>query len=111
MFSSGLLKLTVISIEGGVWNIDAAPDMTVDKLKAMTLCHFYSPLECVKVTSNYKLVLVSEKRPLDNNNSVLQEGLRDNGDYCPIFYVYVHKAQCHHFLVIAIMSLSLSSNS
>jgi hypothetical protein len=86
MFSSGLLKLSVISIEGGVWNIDAAPDMTVDKLKTMALCHFYSPLECVKVTSNYKLVLVSKKRPLDNDNSVLQEGLRDNGDYCPTLY-------------------------
>lgn len=83
MFSSGLLKLRVISIEGGVWNVDAASDMSVDKLKTMALCHFYSPIECVKVTSKYKFVLVSEKRPLDNDHSVSQEGLRNNGDYCP----------------------------
>jgi hypothetical protein len=82
IFRSDLVKLTVISVEGSVWNIDAAPDISVDKLKTMALCHFFSPLECVKVTSNYKLVLVSEKRPLDNDNSILQEGLRDNGDYC-----------------------------
>lgn len=81
LFSSDLVKLSVISNEGGVWNIDAATDITVDKLKTMALCHFYNPLECVKVTPNYKLVLVSDKRPLDNDNSVLQEGLRDNGDY------------------------------
>lgn len=86
VFSSGILKLNVISMEGYVWNIDTAPDMTVDKLKTMALCHFYSPIECMKVTSNYKLVLVSEKRPLDNDNSIMQEGLRDNGDYYPILY-------------------------
>jgi hypothetical protein len=85
IFSSCQVKLSVISTEGGVWNIDAAPDITVEKLKIMALCHFYSPVEYVKVTSNHKLVLVSEKRPLDNNNTVLQEGLRNNGDYCPAF--------------------------
>lgn len=80
IFSSCLVKLSVISTEGGVWNIDAAPDITVEKLKIMALCHFYSPLDYVRVTSNYKFVLVSEKRPLDNNNSVLQEGLRNNDE-------------------------------
>jgi len=82
IFTSDLVKLSVISIEGSVWNIDASPDISVDKLKTMALCHFISPLECVKVTSNYKLLLVSERRLLDNDSSVLQEGLRDNGDYC-----------------------------
>ena len=82
IFKSDLVKLSVINIEGSVWNIDASPDISVDKLKTMALCHFISPLECVKVTSNYKLVLVSERRLLDNDNTVLQEGLRDNGDYC-----------------------------
>ena len=81
IFGTDLMKLTVISSEGGVWSIDAAPDITIDKLKTMALCHFYNPLECVKVTPNYKLVLVSERRRLDNDSSVLQEGLRDNGDY------------------------------
>lgn len=85
IFSNSLVKLSVISTEGGVWNVDAAPDITVEKLKIMAFCHFYSPLEYVKVTSNHKLVLVSEERPLDNNNSVLQEGLRNNGDYCSAF--------------------------
>jgi len=82
IFTSDLVTLSVISIEGSVWNIDASPDISVDKLKTMALCHFISPLECVKVTSNFKLVLVSERRLLDNDSSVLQEGLRENGDYC-----------------------------
>lgn len=81
IFSGDLVKLSVISLEGAVWNIDAAPDISVGKLKTMALCHFFSPLESVKVASNYKLVSVSERRPLDNDNSVFQEGLRDNGDY------------------------------
>lgn len=80
IFTRDLVKLNVISVEGSIWSIDAAPDISVDKLKTMALCHFISPLECVKVTSNYKLVLVSERRPLDDNNSVLQEGLRDNDE-------------------------------
>ncbi|KAJ9578636.1 hypothetical protein L9F63_005126, partial [Diploptera punctata] len=80
IFSTDLMKLIVINSEGGVWSIDAAPDITIDKLKTMALCHFYNPLECVKVTPNYKLISVSDKRPLDNDSSVLQEGLRDNDE-------------------------------
>jgi hypothetical protein len=84
IFTTCPVKLSVISTEGGVWNVDAAPDITVEKLKTMALCHFHSPLACVQMTSSYKLVSVSEKRPLDNNNSILQEGLRNSGDYCPV---------------------------
>ena len=82
IFTSDQVNLSVISIEGLVWNIDASPDVSVDKLKTMALCHFISLLERVKVASNYKLLLVSERRLLDNDSSVLQEGLRENGDYC-----------------------------
>jgi hypothetical protein len=85
IFNNCLVKLNVISTEGGVWNIDAAPDLTVEKLKIMSMCHFYSPLACVQMTSSYKLVSVSEKRPLDNNNTILQEGLKNSGDLCPTF--------------------------
>jgi hypothetical protein len=111
IFSSGLVKLSVISIEGGVWNIDAAADVTVEKLKTMALCHFYSPLERVKVTSNYKLVLVSGKRPLDNDNSVLQEGLRDNGDYCLVFVTRIHMHHTHHLIitVTSVLAMPLSA--
>jgi hypothetical protein len=83
IFTSDHVKLSVISLEGLVWNIDASPDISVDELKIMALCHFINPLECMNMISNwYKLYLVSERRLLDNDNSVLQEGLRDNGDYC-----------------------------
>jgi hypothetical protein len=83
IFTSDHVKLSVISIEGLVWNTDASPDISVDKLKRMALGHFFSPLDCsVRISDWYKLVLVSERRLLDNDNSVLQEGLRDNGDYC-----------------------------
>ncbi|GLH04767.1 Ubiquitin-associated domain-containing protein 1 [Gryllus bimaculatus] len=80
LFESDSVRLSVISIEGNVWNIDAAPDFTVEKIKTMALCHFYNPLETVKVTPNYKLVLVTGKRLLVNDNSVVQEGLKDNDE-------------------------------
>lgn len=97
-FSTCPVKLSVISTEGGVWNVDVAPDITVEKLKTMALCHFHSPLACVQMTSRYKLVSVSEKRPLDNNNSILQEGLRNSGNYCPALLTkYIH-TQSHCLL-------------
>lgn len=80
IFESDSVKLCVISIEGNVWNLDAAPDFTVEKIKTMALCHFYNPLETVKVTPNYKLVLVTGKRLLANDHSVVQEGLKDNDE-------------------------------
>ncbi|XP_067001882.2 ubiquitin-associated domain-containing protein 1 [Anabrus simplex] len=80
IFSSENVKLSVISSEGGVWNVDAAPDFTVDKLKTMALCHFYNPVESAKVSANYRLVLVSERRSLVNDNSVFQEGLKSNDE-------------------------------
>ncbi|XP_063234805.1 ubiquitin-associated domain-containing protein 1 [Bacillus rossius redtenbacheri] len=79
IFSSDVIKLKVISGEGSVWDFDAVPDLTIDKIKTMALCHFYNPLECVKVASKYKLVSVNEKKCLGNDNTVLQEGL-SSGD-------------------------------
>lgn len=80
IFENGAVKLSVISTEGNVWNIDASPEFTIEKIKTMALCHFYNPLESVKVTPNYKLVLVSGKRLLTNDNSVVQEGLKDHDE-------------------------------
>jgi hypothetical protein len=91
IFNTFPVKLSVISTEGGVWNINAAPDITMERLKTMALCHFHNPLACVQMTSSYKLVSVLEKRTLDNNNSIFQEGLRSNGDYCSSFNkIYTH---------------------
>jgi len=78
ILTSDLVNLNVIIIKGSVWNIDVSPDISVDKLKTMALCHYISLLECVKETSNYKLVLLSERSLLDNDSSVLQERFGDN---------------------------------
>lgn len=76
---SDLIKLTVISIEGAVWVVDAAPDFTIEKLKSMALCRFYNPAESIKMQDKYKLILISEKRTLENENTLNQELLKDNG--------------------------------
>ncbi|CAG2053642.1 unnamed protein product [Timema podura] len=76
LFTNDLVKLKVVNLEGYVWDVDAAQDFTMDKLKTMALCHFYNPIESVKVTPNFRLVLVSERRPLGNDNTVFQEGLK-----------------------------------
>nr|CAD7395828.1 unnamed protein product [Timema poppensis] len=76
LFTNDLVKLKVVNLEGYVWDVDAPQDFTMDKLKTMALCHFYNPLESVKVTPNFRLVLVSERRSLGNDNTVFQEGLK-----------------------------------
>nr|CAD7257312.1 unnamed protein product [Timema shepardi] len=71
LFTNDFVKLKVVNLEGYVWDVDAAQDFTMDKLKTMALCHFYNPLESVKVTPNFRLVLVSERRCSENTTEKL----------------------------------------
>lgn len=82
--SVGDMKITVISNTGLEWTADILPEYTVEKLKQMSLIHFCNPLDCLKLSEYYKLVSVSQARPLSDHNSVHEEQVADGGEYVSV---------------------------
>ncbi|XP_049815855.1 ubiquitin-associated domain-containing protein 1 isoform X1 [Schistocerca nitens] len=73
-----MIEVTVISPEGDKLTVDAAADCTVDKLKTMAVSRFYNSTDLSKVAQNYKLVSVSGRKPLNDNNAINQEDIKTN---------------------------------
>lgn len=80
---AGDMKITVISNTGMEWTVDILPEYTVEKLKQMSLSHFCNPLDCIKLSEYYKLVSVSQARPLSDHSSVREEKVSDGGELLP----------------------------
>lgn len=91
------LKLVVLNSEGREYSLDVPTNMTVERVKKMAVCHFFSPREAVGVSlgeeraaidgskastgiRTYRLVLVREARPLAETNSVQLEQLIDSDE-------------------------------
>lgn len=77
---AGDMKITVISNTGMEWTVDILPEYTVEKLKQMSLSHFCNPLDCIKLSEYYKLVSVSQARPLSDHSSVREEKVSDGDE-------------------------------
>lgn len=77
---AGDMKITVISNTGMEWTVDILPEYTVEKLKQMSLSHFCNPLDCIKLSEYYKLVSVSQARPLSDHSSVREEEVSDGDE-------------------------------
>lgn len=73
------MKITVINSTGAYWVVDVLPEFTIDKLKLMALSHFFNPLDSIKVSDRYKLILVSQNRPLPDESTIRDEEIRENG--------------------------------
>ncbi|CAN7993006.1 unnamed protein product [Ixodes hexagonus] len=78
--AAGDMKITVISNTGMEWTVDILPEYTVEKLKQMSLSHFCNPLDCIKLSEYYKLVSVSQARPLSDHSSVREEKVSDGDE-------------------------------
>ncbi|KAK8748971.1 hypothetical protein OTU49_015619 [Cherax quadricarinatus] len=91
------LKLVVLNSEGREYSLDIPTNMTVERVKKLAVCHFFSPQEAVggslgedrstidgSKTSvgnrTYRLVLVREARPLAETNSIHLEQLIDSDE-------------------------------
>ena len=59
--------------------LDVAPDMTVDKLKVLAVSHLHDPTESAKTSLYHKLVQVSTSKVLNEERSLTQESVRENG--------------------------------
>lgn len=74
------MKISVISSTGVEWTVEILPEYTIEKLKQMSLTHFENPLDCIKLSGYFKLVSVSQARPLCDQSSVREEKLRDGDE-------------------------------
>lgn len=74
------MKISVMSSTGVEWSVEILPEYTVEKLKQMSLSHFCNPLDCIKLSDYYKLVSVSQARPLCDLSSVREEKIRDGDE-------------------------------
>lgn len=74
------MKISVMSSTGVEWTVEILPEYTVEKLKQMSLSHFCNPLDCIKLSDYYKLVSVSQARPLCDLSSVREEKIRDGDE-------------------------------
>ena len=79
LFSSSTMKIRICSMEGVDIMLDVAPDMTVDKLKVLAVSHLHDPTESAKTSLYHKLVQVSTSKVLDEERSLTQESVRENG--------------------------------
>jgi len=82
LFPATAIKIKIYNCEGGQWLLDVSPDVNIQNIKLMALGHFFNPVEAVqpKISSQYKLVLVSEGRSLSDDNTVIQESLKENDE-------------------------------
>ncbi|GFT34403.1 ubiquitin-associated domain-containing protein 1 [Nephila pilipes] len=74
------MKITVINSTGAYWVVDVLPEFTIDKLKLMALSHFFNPIDSIKVSDRYKLILVSQNRPLPDESTIRDEEIRENDE-------------------------------
>ncbi|XP_015909845.1 ubiquitin-associated domain-containing protein 1 [Parasteatoda tepidariorum] len=74
------MKITVINSTGAYWVVDVLPEFTIDKLKLMALSHFFNPIDSIKVSDRYKLILVSQNRPLADESTIRDEEVRENDE-------------------------------
>ncbi|XP_054718011.1 ubiquitin-associated domain-containing protein 1-like [Uloborus diversus] len=74
------MKITIINSTGAYWVVDVLPEFTIDKLKLMALSHFFNPIDSIKVSDRYKLILVSQNRPLADEGTIRDEDIRENDE-------------------------------
>lgn len=75
-----LTKLFILySLQGNVADITVTPDLTIEKIKAIVMKHFYAH-GTTKMPSQFRLVHSSKFKQLVDGNSVNDEGIREHGN-------------------------------
>ncbi len=79
IFGPSSMKLRISSMEGTDIVVDISPELSVDKLKILAVGQIYDPSESAKLSLYHKLLHVDSGRILDEEKSVTQEGIQENG--------------------------------
>ena len=64
----------------------SSPEMTVDRLKVLAVGHLHDPTESAKTSLYHKLVQVSTSTVLNEDRTLTQECVRENGKNHPRRY-------------------------
>ena len=80
LFPPSNMKVRITNSEGTDYIVDLHPDWTVDKVKIMSLGHFYSSSESMKSSLYHKLVLVRSGKLLEEETTLVHAGIKDNGE-------------------------------
>ena len=81
LFPPSNMKVRITNSEGTDYIVDLHPDWTVDKVKIMSLGHFYSSSESMKSSLYHKLVLVRSGKLLEEETTLVHAGIKDNGEH------------------------------
>uniref|UniRef100_T1IS82 UBA domain-containing protein n=1 Tax=Strigamia maritima TaxID=126957 RepID=T1IS82_STRMM len=80
IFNTQAIKVNVVNIDGTVCLLDVLPEFNVEKVKVMALGHFLNPIDSIKLATSYKLLAVSTNKVLINENTLIQENVKENGN-------------------------------
>ncbi|XP_048245331.1 ubiquitin-associated domain-containing protein 1-like [Haliotis rufescens] len=80
LFPPSNMKVRITSLDGRDYLADLHQEWSVDKVKIMSLSHFFNPAESMKTSLYHKLVHVRSGKVLDEEQSLAQEGVRDNDE-------------------------------
>lgn len=99
VFPPSTMKVRITNMEGVDILEDFRPDATVDMVKIRSLSQLFSPMESMKVSLYHKVLLVRTGKVLNEEYTLQQEGLRDNGKNISIVNLCILKLKSIHFLL------------
>lgn len=79
LFSKPTMKLRITAMDGTEIILEVDPEITVDRLKMDVICHMFGQNECVKTSLYHRLLLVESGKSLEEEKSLAQAGLKDQG--------------------------------
>lgn len=97
VFPPSTMKVRITNMEGVDILEDFRPDATVDMVKIRSLSQLFSPMESMKVSLYHKVLLVRTGKVLNEEYTLQQEGLRDNGKNISIVNLCILKLKSIHF--------------
>lgn len=104
VFSPSTMKVRITNMEGVDIIDEFRPDLTVDMVKIRSLSQLFSPMESMKVSLYHKVLLVRTGKVLNEESTLQQEGLRDNGEKLFRYFSITHTPpQCGSSLIFKII--------
>ena len=111
VFPPSTMKVRITNMEGVDILEDFRPDATVDMVKIRSLSQLFSPMESMKVSLYHKVLLVRTGKVLNEEFTLQQEGLRDNGKKNALFrllFLLLKKAYLFILVIHLYVIFSLS---
>lgn len=80
IFNPSAIRIRISSLEGVDTLIEVTPDTSVDRLKIGAVSQIYDQREGYKLSLYYRLLHVASGQVLNEESTVLDAGIKDNGN-------------------------------